>query len=65
MAKKHFLRLLTIKPEKVALVEMRSMASWYSKGLKNSKEWKQKIVKAATKEEMIALIDQYSFDDLQ
>lgn len=54
---KHFNYLLDTKCEKLALLEMRSHASWYLKGTKNVNELKQLIFKTKTKEEFIDLIE--------
>lgn len=40
----HFENLILLKGEKLAVLEMRSLASWYSKGFSNSKEFRQKLV---------------------
>ena len=58
MCKKHFNKLLEIKPEKVAILEMRSLAAWYVKGIENNKEFKQKLVNITRKEELFTLIDE-------
>ena len=43
MMKKHMDYLLEIKPEKVALLEMRSHAAWYLKGVPYASSWKTKL----------------------
>lgn len=53
---RHFRMLLAEKDEKSAVLEMRSLAPWYLKGLENIRVLRQQIVKAKTKEEMIKLI---------
>ncbi len=58
MIKKHLDYLLEIKPEKVALLEMRTHASYYLKGIKGSSSIKQEIFKTKTKEEFINIINQ-------
>jgi len=58
MIKKHLDYLLKIKPEKVALLEMRTHASYYLKGIKGSSNIKQEIFKTKTKEEFINIINQ-------
>ena len=60
---KHFNYLLEIKPEKTALLEMRTQASYYLKGLPGSTEIKEKVFKCQTKEEFLDLIQTY-FDRL-
>ena len=59
MIKRHLDLLLKTKPYKVALLEIRSHASWYLKGLKDAKELKEQVFKTKTKEELIDLLDQY------
>ena len=56
---KHFNYLLEIKNEKVAVLEMRSHAAWYIKGLNGSKELKAKIFKCETKEELLKILVEY------
>lgn len=56
---KHFNYLLEIKPEKVAVLEMRTHASWYLKGLPSAVKVKQELYKIKTKEEFIKLIEEY------
>ena len=41
------------------MLEIRSHAAWYLKGLKDSKELKEKIFKTKTKEELTNLLDEY------
>ena len=59
MIKKHLELLIENKPYKVAMLEIRNHASWYLKGLKGTKEIKEKIFKSKTKEEIINLLDNY------
>ena len=56
---KHFNYLLEIKPEKVAILEMRTHAAWYLKGLPNSTFVKEKLYKIKTKEEFIKMVNDY------
>lgn len=56
---KHFNYLLEIKPEKVAVLEMRTHAAWYLKGLPSAVKVKQELYKIKTKEEFINLINDY------
>ena len=58
-ALKHFKYLLEIKPEKTAVLEMRTHAAWYIKGLKNSAEVKNKIFKCEKKEELVKILEDY------
>ena len=59
MIKKHLKLLLQTKPYKVAMLEIRSHAAWYLKGLPNAKELKENIFKTKTEEELIDLLDNY------
>lgn len=59
MLKKHFDLLVNDKNEKVAILEIRSHALWYVKGLKGSAEIKNQICKTKTKEELFKIIDDY------
>ncbi len=56
---KHFDYLLQIKPEKVAVLEMRTHASWYLKGLPNGISVKKKLYEIKTKEEFVNTIKEY------
>ena len=58
MCEKHFKYLLEEKMEKLAVLEMRSLAAWYVKGIKNSKEFKQKLISITRKEELFAILDE-------
>ena len=56
---KHFNYLLEIKPEKTAVLEMRTHAAWYIKGINGSKEIKNKIFKCTTKDELLKVLVDY------
>ena len=56
---KHFNYLLKIKPEKVAILEMRTHAAWYLKGLPNGVNVKKRLYELKTKEEFISTITEY------
>lgn len=56
---KHFNYLLEIKPEKVAVLEMRTHAAWYLKGLPNAVNVKKVLYTLKTKEEFINTIKEY------
>ena len=56
---KHFNYLLEIKEEKVALLEMRTLASYYFKGLPNSSFVKNKLYKLENKEDFIKIMNEY------
>ena len=60
MIKKHLNYLLEIKLEKVALLEMRTEASYYLKGLKGAVPYKIKLFQTKTKEEFLNVIDEFS-----
>lgn len=55
----HFNELVNLKGEKLAVLEIRSMAGWYVKGMKDTKEYKRALVSVKTKEEFLDLIDKY------
>ena len=59
MLLKHFNYLLEIKEEKTALLEMRTQAIYYLKGLKNISFVKEKIFTCKTKEEFLKLLNDY------
>ena len=59
MIKRHLNLLIETKPYKVAILEIRSHAAWYLKGLPGTKELKQEIFKSNTQEELINLLDKY------
>lgn len=59
MCLKHFDYLLQIKNEKVAVLEMRTHAAWYIKGMKNASEIKNKIFKCNSKDELIDILENY------
>lgn len=59
MIKKHLDYLLKIKPEKVAVPEMRTHTAHYLKGLPKTSEVKNKIFKTTTKEEFNKILDEY------
>lgn len=56
---KHFDYLLKIKPEKVAVLEMRTHGAWYLKGLPNGVSVKKKLYELKTKEEFINVMEEY------
>ncbi len=64
MIKKHFNYLLEIKPEKVALLEMRTQASYYLKGVNNASLYKTKLFQTKTKEEFLKILDEFSKEDV-
>lgn len=62
MIKKHLNNLLETKPYKVAMLEIRTHAAYYLKGLPQGKELKVAIFKTTKKEELISLLDKYMED---
>ena len=59
MLKKHFSYLLEDKCEKAALLEIRSHALWYVKGLKSSAKIKNQICGCTSDVEMFKILDDY------
>jgi nifR3 family TIM-barrel protein len=62
MIKKHLNYLLEIKPEKIAVLELRAHAAWYLNGVKKAKELKQEFFKAKTKEDIYELLEKMEKD---
>ena len=58
----HLDYLIKIKPEKVAILEMRSHAAWYIKGMPNAQSIKNEIFKAKTYIEFKNILDKYLKD---
>ena len=52
----HLNSLVKLKGEKIAILEMRSLAAWYVKGMKNSKEFKLKLINIKTVEEFNKIV---------
>lgn len=59
MIKKHMDLLLETKPEKVAILEMRTHILHYLKGVEGAKELKQAIMKTKNKDEIMELLDNF------
>ncbi len=59
MIKRHYELLEQTKCEKLALLEMRTHAAWYLKGIKNSTKLKEAIFKTKTKEEFMNLLNTF------
>lgn len=59
MILKHLSYLLEIKPEKVAILELRSHAAWYLKGIPHTAQVRQKLMQATTKEDVKAILDEF------
>lgn len=56
---KHYNYLEKLKSEKLAILEMRTHFSYYLKGLKDTKEIKQKINQMNSKEDFINILNEY------
>ena len=63
MILEHLDRLIKIKDEKVAILEMRSHASWYLKKVPNTSNLKQQIFKVKTIDEFRKVIRNYMEDE--
>ena len=59
MIKHHLKLLIKDKPLKTAILEMRTNAAWYLKGINGAKELKQQIFKVETETEFINLLDNF------
>ena len=59
MIKRHMDLLINTKPEKIAILEIRTHIAYYLKGIPGTKELKQKIFKTKTKEEINKLLDDF------
>ena len=55
----HMKRLIHLKGEKVALLEMRSHAAWYIKGMKGASRVKREVSQVSHPDELIELIEEY------
>lgn len=59
MLKRHFNLSVETKGEKLALLEIRSHAPWYMKGIPGTSSLKQQVCRVKTKEELISLLDDF------
>lgn len=59
MIKKHYELLLECKPARLALLEIRSHAIWYLKGMPQSSEIKNRICSSKSSEEIFRILDEY------
>ncbi len=59
MLKRHFDLLVQDKSEKQAILEIRTHALWYIKGLKGSAAIKNQICQTKSKDEMFSILDNY------
>lgn len=62
MLKKHFKYLLDTKGEKVSLLEIRSHAVWYLKGIPHTSELRKKLAKTSSVKELEDNIDNFMED---
>ncbi len=56
----HLKRLVKLKGEKLACLEMRSHVAWYVKGLKHSNAFRRKLNEISTIEDIIELLERYA-----
>lgn len=61
MLEKHFTLLVKYKGEGIATREIRTHASWYTKGLKNGAFWRQAFHKCETPEAFYKVIESYRY----
>ena len=59
MIRRHYELLIEDKPEKLALLEIRSHAIWYLKGLPHSSEIKNAICSCKSSDEMFSILESY------
>ena len=59
MMKKHLEYLLKMKPEKVAILEMRSHSAWYLKGVPNATKIRTKLVSITSSQEFYSLLNEF------
>ena len=59
LATTHMDRLIDLKGERVAMMEMRSHMAWYMKGLPGAATVKREIVQMNTRDEMVQLLAKY------
>lgn len=59
LLKDHALKLIDLKGEKIAILEMRSHAAWYIKGLKGATHVKREIAKVKDKSGLFNIISEY------
>lgn len=59
----HLDKLVELKSEKVALLEIRSHSAWYLKGISNTSELKKDIYKAKTIEEFKNIVRKFILDE--
>lgn len=59
VCKLHMERLIKLKGERVAIMEMRKHAAWYLKGLQGNGRVRNRINECETREQLIKLLDEY------
>jgi nifR3 family TIM-barrel protein len=59
---RHLNMLVELKGEHIAVREMRKHISWYTKGCRNSGQFKDHVFRAMSKDEMEGLIDEFGAD---
>ena len=59
LATNHMDRLVELKGERIAMMEMRSHMAWYMKGLPGATTVKREIVQVDTRSQMVALLAKY------
>ena len=64
MMKRHFEMLIEQKSEHVAILEIRSHAAWYLKGISGTSELKNQIFKIQNKDEFLKCIDTFIKENL-
>jgi nifR3 family TIM-barrel protein len=64
VCKLHMHRLIHLKGEKTAILEMRKHAAWYLKGLKGNGKVRKRINECETKEGLINILEEYT-DELE
>ena len=64
MIRHHYDLLYKFKGEKVALLEIRGQATWYVKGMPNSKDIKLKLCHCKTSKELFDILDEYSLENV-
>lgn len=55
----HYNYLVSLKGEHAATLEMRTNAAWYVKGMKNAVSFKKQLDSITTKEQFLALVDNF------
>ena len=55
----HMDRLINLKGEKIALLEMRSHAAWYIKGMKGATYVKREIAKISSRDDLVDIFTEY------